>query len=204
MRSVEAHAAFTPLKSQCGVVMLVSLLVLVAVTLLGIFAMRGVILNEAIAGNTMDKQRAFQAAESALRYGEWWLAGQNLGPHAACTNAAPVNGNQVGLMRVCTQPLSAPEQLPWTGAISYKPRSMRLATANTSRNWTHDGSQDILYAEAPLLHISLLTPVSDLKLAHGSRFYAVHASAKGGQTKSVSILKSVVAVRPNSIDLGDL
>jgi type IV pilus assembly protein PilX len=57
-------------KSQSGVVLVVSLIMLMLLTLIGINAMQSSGLEEKMAGNMRDRSLAFQAAESALKMGE--------------------------------------------------------------------------------------------------------------------------------------
>lgn len=52
---------------QRGMVLIVSLIILVIVTLIAVTALRVTILEERMAGNTRDRQLAFEAAEYALR-----------------------------------------------------------------------------------------------------------------------------------------
>lgn len=56
--------------SQQGVALLVALVLLVAVTLLGVSAMQGTIMQERMSGNQRDVEEAFNVAELALRRGE--------------------------------------------------------------------------------------------------------------------------------------
>lgn len=62
-------------RTQRGAVLVVSLLLLTVVTLLGITSMRTTVLEQRMSGNMQDRDRAFQAAESALRRAEAHLAG---------------------------------------------------------------------------------------------------------------------------------
>lgn len=55
---------------QQGVALVVVLILLVVVTLLGLASMRGVLMQERMAANTMARAFAFQVAESGLRQGE--------------------------------------------------------------------------------------------------------------------------------------
>jgi type IV pilus assembly protein PilX len=57
-----------------GYVLIVGLLFLLVLSLLAVSMMKSFGMQEKIASNTREKQRAFEAAQSALRYGEWWLA----------------------------------------------------------------------------------------------------------------------------------
>jgi len=55
---------------QRGAVLIVSLIMLVVITMIAAGSMRGTILEEKMAGNSRDRNLAFQAAESAVREGE--------------------------------------------------------------------------------------------------------------------------------------
>lgn len=55
---------------QSGVVLIVALLILVAMTIVSVSSMTGSSLEERMAGNLKDREIAFQAAERALRHGE--------------------------------------------------------------------------------------------------------------------------------------
>lgn len=59
-----------PPRRQRGVALIVSLVLLVVITLLGVASLRGVVLEERMASNQYDRSIAFQAAEAALREGE--------------------------------------------------------------------------------------------------------------------------------------
>ena len=58
---------------QKGAVLIVSLLMLLVTTLLGITSMSTTVMEEKMVGNSRQKQLAFQGAEAALRAGEVWL-----------------------------------------------------------------------------------------------------------------------------------
>jgi type IV pilus assembly protein PilX len=55
---------------QQGAVLVISLIMLLVMTLIGITGMQTTVLEEKMAGNMRDQNLAFQAAESALRNGE--------------------------------------------------------------------------------------------------------------------------------------
>jgi len=57
-----------------GAVLILSLMILVLMTVFGISTMDTNILEEKMAGNMRDRNLAFQAAESALRVAEGWIA----------------------------------------------------------------------------------------------------------------------------------
>lgn len=99
---------------QRGSVLIVSLLMLLVLTLIGITAMSTSTLEEKMAGNSRDQNLAFQAAEAGLRDAEAFIEG--MAATAAFNGAA-------GLYRINTAP--APDifiDTTWNGAnsIEYK------------------------------------------------------------------------------------
>ena len=60
----------TSRKSQSGVVLVISLIMLILLTIIGVSGLQNAGLEEKMAGNMRDKNLAFQAAESALRDAE--------------------------------------------------------------------------------------------------------------------------------------
>lgn len=65
---------------QRGVTLVVALMLLLAVTLLGLASMRGTGMQERMSANLYDRAIAFQAAESSLREAETLLASGTAGP----------------------------------------------------------------------------------------------------------------------------
>src|SRR5207237_2847533 len=66
-----------PGSGQRGMVLISSLLLLLIITILGVGMFRSFSVQEKVAGNVREKQRALQAAEIAQQYAEWWLAQGN-------------------------------------------------------------------------------------------------------------------------------
>lgn len=60
---------------QGGAVLVVSLIFLLVVTMIAVGSMRNTILEEKMAGNTRDRNLAFQSAESAVREAEQFIEG---------------------------------------------------------------------------------------------------------------------------------
>lgn len=67
-------------KRQRGAIMITALMILLLMTVFGISTMDTNILEEKMAGNMRDRNTAFQAAESALRAAESWIAAQTSMP----------------------------------------------------------------------------------------------------------------------------
>ena len=55
-------------------VLISSLLLLIVVTIIALSMFRSFGIQEKIAGNTREKQRALPAAVSAQQFAEWWLS----------------------------------------------------------------------------------------------------------------------------------
>lgn len=77
-------------REQKGAILVVSLILLVVLTLLGLSAMQNTSLEETMAGNLRSENVAFQAAEAGLRTGEAWLASRTSKPVADATGSAGV------------------------------------------------------------------------------------------------------------------
>lgn len=67
-----------PADKQRGAVLMVSLVLLLVLTLLGISGIESTILQEKMTGSVQDRERAFQAAEAALRDAENYISDDTL------------------------------------------------------------------------------------------------------------------------------
>jgi len=133
-----------PRSNQLGVVLITSLLLLLVVTIMAVSMFRSFGIQEKIAGNVREKQRATQAAASTLQYAEWWLGSQSNAPVAVSAYAAAsadvacvglVSAN-AGQGQICNNTLASngisAASVPWTvpgagGApigVSYLPTGM--------------------------------------------------------------------------------
>lgn len=92
-----------PLKSiapaqQQGVALIVVLLLLLLVTLLGLAAMRGSLLQERMSGNLNARSQAFQMAEATLRIAETYaLSGPQMPPKGTDTVPATCTNGRCGM-----------------------------------------------------------------------------------------------------------
>jgi len=164
---------------QRGAVLFVSLIMMLLLTIIGVTAMNNVTLEERMAGNLRDSDLAFQAAESALRNGEAWLAPLAIEPSACTSDPCATVWDQGSLTDLASQSESW-----WT---------------TNSRS----GAGDItgLYAN-PRFILEELNYVRDsLVVGHstvtGSYYYKVTARANGGSQSAISILQSTFVKRYN-------
>src|SRR6185437_3440329 len=82
-------------RSQRGMALISSLLLLLVVTIMAVSMFRSYGMQEKIAGNTREKQRALNAAVSAQQYAEWLLQSGTAPPTAACNALVPATTPQV-------------------------------------------------------------------------------------------------------------
>ena len=69
-----------PLRTQNGVALIVSLIILLILSILGVQSLQTSTLEEKMAGNFRDNKVALEAAESALLAGEIWIASLTVPP----------------------------------------------------------------------------------------------------------------------------
>jgi type IV pilus assembly protein PilX len=77
-------------RSQKGVVLVVSLIILLVVTLIATTNMETSILEERMAGNIQDYNVAFQAAEASMEVAETWLSNQVVLPTTSTDGSTDV------------------------------------------------------------------------------------------------------------------
>lgn len=102
---------------ESGSTLVVGLVILLVLTILGVVGMQTTTLEERMAGNLRDRDLAFQAAEAALREGEYYLQAAVL----------PAFDGTNGLY----QPLDP--------ASSYQSRWATLDWTQTNASWEYDG-----------------------------------------------------------------
>ncbi|QTN29283.1 pilus assembly protein [Rhodoferax sp. AJA081-3] len=86
--------------AQKGVALIISLILLLVMSLLGVAAIRGIAMEERMAGQTYDRSLAFQATESALREAEALVEGKPADPVGS--GCAVVSG-----LMLCSTPLAS-------------------------------------------------------------------------------------------------
>jgi type IV pilus assembly protein PilX len=190
-RALLARAARPLLPTQRGVVLVVALAFLLMLTLLSVSMFRSFGLEEKIAGNTREKQRAFTAAESALQYGEWWLLQGNASAGSACAG-------QLSAAKVCSNALSTTtlSTTSWYAGASnaagstYTLPSMSVSTSPAAGT----------YYAAPQLYISFLGIAPDGQ----TKLYQVSSIGLGGNPNAVAVVQSTYAVSTGVKDLGGL
>jgi len=91
-------------RREQGFILVTGLLFLVVMTLIGLALFRSTGLLDRMTANSRDKQRSFEAAESAIEYGVWWLQQPGGGTSGSC--AGNTSTTTVATLKVCTEALS--------------------------------------------------------------------------------------------------
>src|SRR6202046_1904734 len=122
--------------AQRCVVLISSLLLLLVVTIIALSMFRSFGIQEKIAGNIREKQRALSAAVLAEEYAENWLDNGGNSTSAAVVCSSLLNAN-VGQGQICSNklPLVVADltNVPWTISgvpvgVSYLPLTMQVST----------------------------------------------------------------------------
>jgi len=188
--------------AQYGMVLIASLLLLLVVTIIGIAMFRSFGLQERIAGNTRDKQRALQAAVSVENYAEYWLANSSNAPFsvvAGVPSAADVvcTGAAGTTPQICSNTLASlgisAKNAPWAAGVLYTPPKMNI-TGNIQDSTVND-----VYFRQPLFYITDLGAYAGRGHAE---VYKIDAYSSGLSTNTAAVVESTVVVACLVCNLG--
>jgi type IV pilus assembly protein PilX len=184
--------------AQRGIVLISTMLLLIVVTIIALSMFRSFGMQEKIAGNMREKQRALQAAISAEQFAEWWLSSTGaVSAPVTCSNL--LNGN-VGEGQICSNQLPnvVPNRdvtnVPWqiAGAnvgVTYLPLNMQISgvTSVTAAN-----TQNPTYFLPPSFYISDMGNSADPSIP--GRIYQIDAVGYGGTVNTAAVVESTYAV----------
>ncbi len=175
-----------------------SLLLLLVVTIIALSMFRSFGIQEKIAGNMREKQRALQAAVTAQQFAEVWLANNGGNPSSAVACTTLLNGT-TGQGQICSTlaPNVTPvfTNPPWLVngtpvGVTFSPNGMLFngpGVPNVVTNPT--------YASPPTFYISDLGanagPV-------GGEVYQIDAVGYGGNSNTVAVVESTYVVSVNN------
>ncbi len=172
------------------------MLLLVVVTIMALSMFRSYGIQERLAGNTRDKQRAINAAISAQQYAESLLA----------SGTAPATGTcPAGLLpsltsaEVCNAVLADFSKLPWAAGNIYTQFTSNaingVANVISATGTADKAGQSASYALPPVFYIT------DLGANAGSpagEVYQIDALGYGGTANTVAIVESTFVIGTNS------
>ena len=175
-----------PRVGHAGMALITGLLLLLVVTIIAISMFRGFGVEEQIAGNTREKQRALNAAISAQQYAEWWLASGNAPLAGTCTATVPSNPGQV-----CQAPAPTTfTSLPWPASVTFTQFNQTLNAAPT-------GSQ-INYYATPGFYVTDL----GLSVAQGGEVFQIDAYGYGASPNTVAVVESTYVLQQSNMNIG--
>jgi type IV pilus assembly protein PilX len=172
MNSPHLHRRRT---AQHGFVLISSILLLVVMTLLALAMFHSFGIQELVAGNVREKQRALQSAESAEQYAELWLTapGNILSNSVDCTsaNVGLVSYNATAVAYICQKPLASIDTalnvstVPWmiggneVGFVFFPGANTGAGTGLTNTGDMIVSTTGILnsYYQAPRFYIGLVS-----------------------------------------------
>ena len=182
--------------AQRGIVLISAMLLLLVVTIIALSMFKSFGMQEKIAGNMREKQRALQAAVSAEQYAEYWLSSTGA-VSAPITCSSVLNGN-LNEGQICANklPLNVADvtDVPWKiGAnfvgVNYTPPNMRISTTTSvsAANTTNP-----TYFAAPTFYISHMGTSADPSIA--GEIYQIDAVGYGGASNTAAVVESTYAV----------
>jgi type IV pilus assembly protein PilX len=175
--------------AQHGMALIASLLLLVVVTILGIAMFRSFGLQEVVAGNTREKTKAVQSAESAEEYAEWWLTenGAVNATSGVTCGAGILNANSNNI-QICSNTLASAvadvSVVPWViggseSAVAYTPPYLNVGSNAVN-----------IYYEAPRFYISYLSGSYNATLGAQTNNYTIDSVGYGGTPNAVAIVEA--------------
>jgi len=164
------------LRQEAGAALITSLLIMVVMTLIGVTAMRITNLEEKMAGNSRDRNLAFQAAETALRAGERCVSAANGLQDCVAGLYTENDFNRDGTLG---DPLPIQDSSFWSssGVITYSTARL-AAVANDPR---------YVVEEMPFLCEPISLEISPVERC----YFRVTGRGVGGTTSAEVVLQSI-------------
>jgi len=167
-----------------GTALVMALVFLTILTLLGVAAMGTTTLEEKMAGNTKDRNLAFQAAESALVAAEKWFNGLANKP------TFPDNNNGFYLMYSCATPATPVwDCAPWSATSAGNGVAFYAGTLNNVKTAPKYIVEDL--GEMPEDGGSLKIPTQ--YKSTGNTVVRITARGTGGTDAAVAMVQSTFA-----------
>lgn len=174
---------------QRGLALVSALLMLLIITLLGVSLFLGVTLQQRAAGNSLQKTRALEVAQSAVTAAENWLDTQS-------SRQVPLScSSTVNNFRLCAlAPATPADPSTWVNK-----GATQLNGGTTQVNFTKlvtvkaNGGQVDSYAAYPAVWITYLGRAT---MGPGN-LYEIDAQASGGNVNAVAVIQTVYYVGGN-------
>jgi type IV pilus assembly protein PilX len=178
---MRAHISRAP-AIQRGMALISAMLLLIVVTILAISMFRSYGIQEKIAGNVREKQRALNAAVSAQQYAEWFLTNNGLPATIACP------AGFVPTVQICNATINF-TTAPWPTGVTFTQFTQNAGNGVVNvvnANASHD-----TYFQQPTFYITDLgNPAGGGK----GEVYQIDAIGYGGNNNAVAVVESTILV----------
>ena len=168
MHALHATPPTQAMRSQRGAILIISLVILLVMTIIGVAAMQSTVLEEKMAGSLRDKSIAFQAAEAALRDAETTIS----------SGSAPTVGTAAGWYSWGNA--SRWRDMDWSDTGSTG------TVASYSGGTLDNVASDPTYIAEQMRPERSLDPTKPLQV----EYYRITAHGVGGSANAVAILQS--------------
>jgi type IV pilus assembly protein PilX len=181
--------------TQRGMVLISSLLLLMIVTIFAISMFRSFWIEEKIAGNTRDKERARAAAMTALQYAEWWITQSNWANAGNCA-AALLNANlNQGL--ICLPSTSLINMVASVTTVPWTSGAQEIGTVYTPPNMNTTNAANLdYYYRPPRFYISFIGTYNHIVSC--GNLYRIDAWGNGTSPNTVAVVESTFETNWNS------
>jgi type IV pilus assembly protein PilX len=176
MNAIQSMQPRPPTQLCCarGFVLIASLLLLLVMTLLALTMFHSFGVQELVAGNVREKQRALQSALAAEQYAEMWLTapGNVLTNTVDCSTVSLQPYSATSVPYICLQPISfvvPVTQVPWKigakevgfmffpGSTSTPGNGDTFGDMYVSQTGALNGNNEASYVQVPRFYIGLLS-----------------------------------------------
>lgn len=187
-------------KNQTGSTMFLSLLILVVLTLLSVFATSSGIMQERMAGNFRDSSRAFQAAELGVRWYEAWFASlRDISQQPFACDGDCIPGTDV-VWELGNYPADALNETANWWTVNGTPYGIDPATLSAP---TADADEQAPLIPSPYVRTQPSILVEHIFFARdelgpnstGVQFYRITSRASGGIDNNIAVVESTFARR---------
>jgi type IV pilus assembly protein PilX len=179
-----------------GFVLIAALFMLIILTFMAVGLYHNFTMQQSMAGNSKEKGRAFQLAQSTLQYGEYELASNlsNLGVSQACTTTAPPSQSILTICQGSTgpnivNPTASGGYIQMLNGWTYTPTTVAdvSTTALGSNSYFNDPQLFIRY----------------LGSSGNGQIYQVTALAYGATNGAVAAVQSTYQLTSTTVNLGN-
>jgi type IV pilus assembly protein PilX len=183
------------MKRSRGAVLVISLVLLLALSLIGVSAMQSATQEEHISGNARQHNLAFQAAEAGLRAGETYLAGMAVGVNnwttAGLQKTALTIASDIATFWLNPNGTTDGTSYNWTGAAGTNSGSVPVTLESTPTTLNAQPRYVIEYLATATAAGGGALEAGVAGGLPGSSVYRVTARGTGGTSDAVAILQSI-------------